>query len=301
MAAEISVVVCGARGKMGRTVSTAVAAQPDMAVAAEVDLGDDLAAALESGATVMVDFTAPDAAFDNAQAAFAAGVTPVVGTTGMGAEQVEELARHAESSGIGGAVMPNFAIGAVLMMRLAEVAAPYFESAEVVEAHAQTKADAPSGTALATARRLAGAGREPPSSARPQAGHPENAPGLVEPQPQPKAGAPSGTALATARRLAAARREPLSYARPQKVTLENTRGGEEGSVGVHSLRLPGVVADQDVIFGAQGQTLTIAHRTTSREAFMPGVMATIRAVVAERRFYRSLDQVLGLPAVGEGG
>ena len=253
MAAEISVVVCGARGKMGRTVSTAVAAQPDMAVAAEVDLGDDLAAALKSGATVMVDFTAPDAAFDNAQAAFAAGVAPVVGTTGMGAEQVEELARHAESSGIGGAVIPNFAIGAVLMMRLAEVAAPYFESAEVVETHAQTKADAP-----------------------------------------------SGTALATARRLAAARREPLSYARPQKVTLENTRGGEEGSVGVHSLRLPGVVADQDVIFGAQGQTLTIAHRTTSREAFMPGVMATIRAVVAERRFYRSLDQVLGLPAVGEG-
>jgi 4-hydroxy-tetrahydrodipicolinate reductase len=72
-------------------------------------------------------------------------------------------------------------------------------------------------------------------------------------------------------------------------------------VGVHSLRLPGVVADQEVIFGAQGQTLTIAHRTTSREAFVPGVMATIRAVVAGPRFYRSLDQVLGLPVIGEGG
>jgi 4-hydroxy-tetrahydrodipicolinate reductase len=253
MAAEISVVICGARGKMGRTVSAAVAAQPDMAVVAEVDLGDDLAAALDSGAVAMVDFTAPDAAFGNAQAAFAAGVAPVVGTTGMSSEQVDELAKNAAQSGVGGAVIPNFAIGAVLMMRLAEVAAPYFESAEVIEAHAQTKADAP-----------------------------------------------SGTALATARRLAAARREPLAYARPQKITLENTRGGEEGSVGVHSLRLPGVVADQDVIFGAQGQTLTIAHRTTSREAFMPGVMATIRAVVGEPRFYRSLDQVLGLPAAGEG-
>jgi 4-hydroxy-tetrahydrodipicolinate reductase len=252
MAGEIRVVVCGARGKMGRTVSAGIAAQPDMAVVAEVDLGDDLAVALNSTAVVMVDFTAPDAAFGNAQAAFAAGVAPVVGTTGMSAEQVDELARHADSAGIGGAVIPNFAIGAVLMMRLAEVAAPYFESAEVIEAHAQTKADAP-----------------------------------------------SGTALATARRLAAARREPLAYARPQKITLENARGGEEDSVGVHSLRLPGVVADQDVIFGAQGQTLTIAHRTTSREAFLPGVMATIRAVVREGHFYRSLDQVLGLPALGE--
>ena len=133
----------------------------------------------------------------------------MIGTTGMSAEQVDELARHADSSEIGGAVIPNFAIGAVLMMRLAEVAAPYFESAEVIEAHAQTKLDAP-----------------------------------------------SGTALATARRLAAARREPLAYARPQKITLENTRGGEEGSVGVHSLRLPGLVADQEIILGAQGQTLT---------------------------------------------
>ncbi len=252
MSAEISVVVCGARGKMGQTVAAAVAAQPDMSVAAEVDLGDDLLAALSSGAVVMVDFTAPGAAFDNAQAAFAAGVAPVVGTTGMSREQVEELARHSASSEIGGAVIPNFAIGAVLMMRLAEVASPYFESAEVIEAHAQTKLDAP-----------------------------------------------SGTALATARRLAAARREPFAYARPETVTLDHTRGGEEGSVGVHSLRLPGVVADQEIIFGARGQTLTIAHRTTSREAFMPGVLATIQAVVAEPRFYRTLDQVLGLPALGD--
>jgi 4-hydroxy-tetrahydrodipicolinate reductase len=254
MAPEISVVVCGARGKMGRTVSAAIADQPDMSVAAEVDLGDNLDAALASGAVVMVDFTSPEAAFTNAQAAFAAGVAPVVGTTGMGREQVDELARHSERSEIGGAVIPNFAIGAVLMMRLAEVASPYFESAEVIEAHSQTKLDAP-----------------------------------------------SGTALATARRLAAARREPFAYARPQTVTLDNARGGEEGSVGVHSLRLPGVVADQEIVFGAQGQTLTIAHRTTSRDAFMPGVMATIRAVAAEPRFYRTLDEVLGLPALGEGG
>src|ERR1700716_3652222 len=101
MAPEISVVVCGARGKMGRTVSAAIADQPDMSVAAEVDLGDNLDAALASGAVVMVDFTSPEAAFTTAQAAFAAGLAPGGGTTGMGGEQVDELARHSERSEIG--------------------------------------------------------------------------------------------------------------------------------------------------------------------------------------------------------
>src|SRR5258708_18287028 len=137
MPAEIPVVVCGALGKVGRTVAAAVAAQPDMRVAAEVDLDDNLEQALP-GAAVMVDFTAPDAAFGNAQAALAAGVAPIVGTTGMSTEQVEEIRRHADRSQLGGAVIPNFAIGAVLMMRLAEPAAPYFQSVEVIEAHPET-------------------------------------------------------------------------------------------------------------------------------------------------------------------
>src|SRR5258708_11238566 len=219
MPAEVPVVVCGALGKVGRTVAAAVDAQSDMRVAAEVDLDDSLEQALP-GAAVMVDFTAPDAAFGNAQAALAAGVAPIVGTTGMSAEQVEEISRHAQRSEIGGAVIPNFAIGAVLMMRLAETAAPYFESVEVIEAHADTKLDAP-----------------------------------------------SGTALATARRLASARNQPFAYARPENGTLANTPGGGEGVVGVHNPRLPRPVAHQEIVFGAQGQTLSIAHRTTSREAF----------------------------------
>ena len=252
MASEIGVLVCGANGKVGQTVVTAVEAEPGMRLAGAVDLDNDLHSAL-AGAQVMVDFTAPGAAFDNAEAALGAGVAPVVGTTGMSVEQVDELARHAERAMTGGAVIPNFAIGAVLMMRLAEIAAPYFDAAEVIEAHHATKLDAP-----------------------------------------------SGTALATARRLAAARQQPFGYSRPEKVTLDNTRGGEEGAVGVHSLRLPGLVADQEVVFGAQGQTLTIGHRTTSREAFMPGVLATVRAVVSQHRFFRSLDDVLGLPPLGAG-
>jgi 4-hydroxy-tetrahydrodipicolinate reductase len=246
MAGEISIVVCGALGKMGQAVAAAVVASTDMRLAGEVDIDDDLHAAL-AGAEVLVDFTGPGAAFDNAQAALAAGVAPIVGTTGMSSDQVDVIAQHAERSGTGGAVIPNFAIGAVLMMRLAEIAAPYFDAVEVIEAHHDTKLDAP-----------------------------------------------SGTALTTARRLAAARREPFAHSNPEKVTLEHTRGGEEGSVAVHSLRLPGLVADQEVIFGALGQTLSVAHRTTSRDAFMPGVLATIRAVARDKRFYRSLDEVLGL-------
>ncbi len=252
MATEIGVVVCGALGKVGRTMVAAISEEPGLRLAGAVDIDDDLHAAL-SGVDVMIDFTAPNAAFDNAQAAIAAGVAPVIGTTGMSGDQVDELARNAERAETGGAVIPNFAIGAVLMMRLAEIAAPYFDGAEVIEAHHATKLDAP-----------------------------------------------SGTALSTARRLSAARREPFAYARPEKVTLDHTRGGEEGSVGVHSLRLPGLVADQEVVFGALGQTLSIAHRTTSREAFVPGVLATVRAVAGTHRFYRSLDEVLGLPPLGAG-
>jgi 4-hydroxy-tetrahydrodipicolinate reductase len=169
----------------------------------------------------------------------------------MSEDQVDQLAASAARAQTGGAVIPNFAIGAVLMMRLAEIAAPYFDAVEVIEAHHATKLDAP-----------------------------------------------SGTALSTARRLGAARRQPFAYSRPEKVTLDHTRGGEEGAVGVHSLRLPGLVADQEILFGAQGQTLSIAHRTTSREAFMPGVLATVRAVLRQRRFFRSLDDVLGLPPLG---
>jgi 4-hydroxy-tetrahydrodipicolinate reductase len=142
-------------------------------------------------------------------------------------------------------VAPNFAVGAVVMMWLAERAAPFFEAVEVIETHHAGKLDAPSGTALATARRLAAAGR-------------------------------------------------FSYNRPEKVSLDGARGGEEGGVGIHSLRLPGAVADQEVLFGLAGQTLSIAHRTTSRAAFGPGVLLAIRRLTTEPRFYRGLDELLGL-------
>src|SRR5437667_11360288 len=113
-----------------------------------------------------------------------------------------------------------------------------------------------------------------------------------------KPDAPSGTALSTARRLATRRGtdRPFAHRKSEKETLAGTRGGEEGNVAVHSVRLPGFVADQEVILGLPGQTLTIAHRTTSREAYAPGVLLAIRRVVESPRFYRGLDQLLGLGA-----
>jgi 4-hydroxy-tetrahydrodipicolinate reductase len=161
---------------------------------------------------------------------------------------VDELEAACRARGVGGMVAPNFAVGAVLMMHLAEIAAPHFDAAEVIEMHHATKLDAPSGTALATARRLAARRKD----------------------------------------------RPFAHQVPEKQTLAGTRGGEEGGVAVHSVRLPGLVADQDVIFGLPGQTLTISHRTTSREAYAPGVLLAIRRVTSGPRFYRGLDELLGL-------
>jgi len=242
----IRVGVAGYRGKVGVEMARGVEAAPDMEYVGGVEVGDDLGAFfLSARPDALIDFTHPTAALGNALAAVAAGCRPVVGTTGIAAEGIDQLESACRERGIGGIVAPNFSVGAVVMMHIAEIAAPYFAAAEVIEMHHQTKADAPSGTALATARRLGA-------------------------------------------------RQKFAYTRTEKITLDGVRGGEEGGVGVHSVRLPGLVADQEILFGLAGQTLTITHRTTSREAFVPGVLLAVRRVVGEPRFYRALDQLLGL-------
>jgi 4-hydroxy-tetrahydrodipicolinate reductase len=244
--APIRVGVAGYRGKVGVEMVRGVEAAPDMEFVGGVEIGDDLGAFLISARPdALVDFTHPSAALGNALAAAAAGCRPVVGTTGIPGEGIDRLEAACREAGIGGIAAPNFSVGAVVMMHIAEIAAPFFAAAEVIELHHQTKADAPSGTALATARRLAA-------------------------------------------------RQKFQYSQTEKITLEGVRGGEEGGVGVHSVRLPGLVADQEILFGLAGQTLTITHRTTSREAFVPGVLLAVRRVVVEPRFYRALDQLLGL-------
>src|SRR2546426_2483166 len=228
----IRVALAGHQGRTGREVARALQAAPDLEYVGGVGRGEDLAGLLQTTRPhALVDFTLPSVALDNALAAVGAGAAPVVGTTGLGADAVERLEAACREAGLGGMVAPNFAIGAVVMMHPAAIAAPYFDAAEGIQDHPRGKSDAPSGTALATARRLAAGKR-------------------------------------------------FSYNRPEKTTLEGTRGGVEDGVAVHSVRLPGLVADQEVLLGLPGQTLAITHRTTSREAFAPGVVLAVRQVVA---------------------
>jgi 4-hydroxy-tetrahydrodipicolinate reductase len=154
----LAVAVSGARGKVGRAIVAGIAADAGFECVAEVEEGDDLAAALRnSAARVLVDFTTPAAGLGNAVIAASLGVSPVVGTTGLGTDGVLRVRDACAGAGIGGCVIPNFALGAVLLMWLAELAAPYFETAEIIEAHNPLKHDAPSGTALRTAERLVAA------------------------------------------------------------------------------------------------------------------------------------------------
>jgi len=244
----IRVLLAGHRGKVGAALEPALVAAEDIDYAGGVGRGDDLETALQNHRPqVLVDFTHPSAGLDNALAAVAAGAAPVVGTSGIPAEDIERLERACAERGVGGIVAPNFAVGAVLMMWLAERAAPFFDAADVIEMHHAAKADAP-----------------------------------------------SGTAVATARRMGVARERPFAYSRTEKVVLEGARGAESEGVAVHSVRLPGVLAEQEVILGLPGQTLTIAHRTISRECYAPGVLLAIRRVASGPGFFRGLEPLLGL-------
>ena len=205
----IRVVLSGATGKVGRLLAPALEAADDIELVARAapSLGVGLTEALRSArADVAVDFTVPGAAAEACRAAVAAGVPLVLGTSGMGGGEREAVHADAVAAGVPVLFAPNFAIGAVLMMRFAEQARPLMPAAHIIELHADTKVDAPSGTALATSERMG------------------------------------------------------------------------GGVPISSVRLPGLVAHQEVVLGAAGQTLTIRHDTTSREAFVPGVLLAVRRV-----------------------
>lgn len=230
------IAVSGAGGQMGRLVAEAIDRQPDLDLVALFDppaVGERIAGveitderAALGDATVVVEFTRPDVVLDNLAAWRDLGLHAVVGTSGFDAAKLAEL-RTAWGSGPPNClVVPNFSIGAVLMMRLAAMAAPHFTAAEIIELHHERKVDAPSGTALATAERLA-------------------------------ALMPDAASAASA---------------------DPARGLSVSGVPVHSVRLPGLVAHQEVMFGSDGETLTIRHDTTSRESFMPGVLLAIRSV-----------------------
>jgi 4-hydroxy-tetrahydrodipicolinate reductase len=244
----IKVGVLGARGKMGSQVCAAVAAADDLDLVATVDAGDPREGLAD--ADVAVDFTSPAVVMDNIAWCLAAGLHVVVGTSGFTEERLATLREHVDATaGLGALVVPNFSVGAVLMMRFAAQAARFYESAEVVELHHPTKADAPSGTARHTAEVIAAARTAAELSDMPDATSDE---------------------------------------------LPGARGADVAAVRVHSVRLRGMVASQEVLLGNPGEVLTIRHDSLDRASFMPGVLAAIRAVVRRPGLTIGLDDVLAL-------
>lgn len=240
VAGVIHVAVVGAYGRMGRVTCDAVDADPDCELVARIGSGDGLEAVLDAGADVAVDFTVPASVRANVAWLLEHGVHAVVGTTGLSDDDLAGLAALTGPANL--MVAPNFAVGAVLLMQLAQEAARVLPHAEVTELHHEGKLDAPSGTALRTARVIAAARRQQPAVAGP-AGHP-------------------------------------------------ARGDLVDGVAVHSVRLPGLVASQEVVFGGPGQTLTIRHDTVDRSAFMPGVLLAVKKVAAMPGLTVGLESLL---------
>ncbi|MCD6453347.1 MAG: 4-hydroxy-tetrahydrodipicolinate reductase [Dehalococcoidales bacterium] len=259
----IKVVICGALGRMGKEVVNTLYREPRMQLVGAVELpgvGDSLPLPDGSGTVplsadlndilttsqpdVLVDFTVAQSAVAAARQALPKGVNLVIGTTGLTAAELKELDQLAIAHQVGVVVAPNFALGAVLMIYLAKLAARYFEYAEIIELHHDRKIDSP-----------------------------------------------SGTALSTARAMAEERGKPF---RLPSASPSSSRGELVEGIPIHSVRLPGLLAHQEVILGAAGQTLTIRHDTVSRECFMPGVMLAIKKVIGCRGLIYGLDTLLGL-------
>ena len=230
---------------MGEEVCRAINADPGTELVARIDLDDSLEQLTEQRADVAVDFTVVDAARETLHFAAANGIHAVVGTTGFSDEDLESF--RAAFTASNALIAPNFAIGAVLMIRMAELAAPHFETAEIIEFHHNAKVDAPSGTATHTAERMAAASGEWAD-------------------------------------------DPTTHE-----VYPGARGGiGPAGIRVHGVRMVGAVANQEVILGTTGQTLTIRHDTVDRTSFMPGVLVGVKRVAEFPGVTIGLDTYLGL-------
>ena len=263
--AQIRVVVSGT-GKMGRAILDAIPHDAELKLVGVIDksstemvitdpaTGEELPQALDPVALmshchpdVVVDFTNGVWTPFVARAALEARARPVIGTTDLSSEFIEELRTDCQRLRLGAFIAPNFAIGAVLMMHMARLAAPYFDAAEIIELHHDKKVDSP-----------------------------------------------SGTAIATAEAMSASRQTPFAATVSEREPLPGARGARLEGVSLHSVRLPGLVAHQVVIFGGVGQTLTIRHDSTSRESFIPGILMATRRVMELDHLVIGLDKLLGL-------
>ncbi|MGX5212228.1 4-hydroxy-tetrahydrodipicolinate reductase [Streptomyces violaceus] len=231
---KLRVAVLGAKGRIGSEAVRAVEAAEDMELVAALSRGDKLETLADTGAQVVVELTTPDSVMANLDYCVRHGIHAVVGTTGWTDERLAQLKGWLEQSPRTGVLIaPNFSIGAVLTMKFAQLAAPYFESVEVVELHHPNKVDAPSGTATRTAQLIA--------EARRAAGT-----------------APAPDATTTA--------------------LDGARGADVDGVPVHAVRLRGLLAHQEVLLGAEGETLTVRHDSLHHSSFMPGILLGARRV-----------------------
>ncbi|MER8046317.1 4-hydroxy-tetrahydrodipicolinate reductase [Streptomyces sp. NPDC094032] len=247
---KLRVAVLGAQGRIGSEAVKAVQAAEDMELVAALGRGDKLETLVEADAQVVVELTTPASVMENLDFCVRHGIHAVVGTTGWTEERLAQLTGWlAAAPGTGVLIAPNFSVGAVLTMKFAQLAAPYFESVEVIELHHPRKVDAPSGTAARTAQLIAAARAEAGLAAQPDA-------------------------TATA--------------------LPGARGADVDGVPVHSVRLRGLLAHQEVLLGGEGETLTIRHDSLHHSSFMPGILLGARRVVDAPGLTFGLEHFLDL-------
>jgi 4-hydroxy-tetrahydrodipicolinate reductase len=262
---SIRVIIAGPRGRMGIEAVKMVMDTPEFELVAALDrkhggetlsdigfIGSDAPiytdvrdCFTDHSADVLIDLTTPEFGYVHTKTALEHGIRPVVGTTGFTDEQLQELKELSESKELGCIIAPNFAIGAVLMMKFSQLAAKYFGDVEIIELHHDKKLDAPSGTAVKTAQMINDV-REPK-----QQGHPE-----------------------------------------EKETIPGARGAEVNGMHIHSVRLPGLIAHQQVLFGADGETLTIRHDSYNRASFMSGVKVCVETVMKTKTLVYGLENIL---------
>ncbi|MBY0122608.1 4-hydroxy-tetrahydrodipicolinate reductase [Bacillus sp. S/N-304-OC-R1] len=263
---RINIVIAGARGRMGREAVQLVQRTDSYQLAAVVDYkndggllsdfegfaGIDVPVYTDIGnclqqieADVLIDLTTPEFGMLHTKTALEHGVRPVVGTTGFSKENLQELEALCREKDLGCIIAPNFAIGAILMMKFAQMAGKYFSDVEIIELHHDQKLDAPSGTAVKTAEMIADV-----RQAKKQ-GHPE-----------------------------------------EKETIQGARGAEFDGMHIHSVRLPGLIAHQQVMFGSEGQTLTIRHDSYNRASFMSGVKLAVDAIMKIDTLVYGIENIL---------
>ena len=247
----IKVAVCGSSGKMGKEVVKAVTSAQDMELVAKIDIFDGEFTTIQEAYSnrkfdVLIDFTQPKSIYENALYCLNNGIKIVIGTTGLTDEQIAELKNLSEKNNIACLIAPNFSVGAVLLMKFAQMASKYFDNAEIIELHHNQKKDAPSGTAVKTALMMS----------------------------EVNENFTTGNC-------------------PEEETIKGARGANSyNNIHIHSVRLPGYIASQEVLFGSSGQILTIKHDSMNRECYMSGVLMATRYVVENTKFIYGLENIM---------